>query len=91
MDTSELMKIVQDERLETPVLYGEGALRPEVGVLERDGSEWKAFVANERGGVMGSTLQTFDTESDALDHVLEKARQGTEYHRALAARSRSHG
>lgn len=82
MDTNELMKIVQEEGLEMPVLYGSGAFGPEAVVLERDGSEWKVFVASERGGAMGSTQRAFDDESDALDHVLDKVRQGTECHRA---------
>lgn len=89
MDTKELMDTVHEENLETPVLYGAGKLRAEVVVLDRDASGWKVYVANERGGMMGSTLATFDDESDALEHVLQKVRQGTKYHGALEARARA--
>ena len=89
MDTNELMAIVRDENLETPVLYGAGTLRAEVFVLDRDASGWKVYVADERGGVIESTLATFDDESDALEHVLSKVRQGTKYHRAFEARARA--
>lgn len=89
MDTTDLMKIVREEDLETPVLYGVGNFRPEIVVLERDDSEWKVYVANERGGVIGNTLATFDNEPEALERVLEKVRQGTKYHRALDARARA--
>jgi len=91
MDTSELMRIVREEDLETPILYGAGGYRAEAVALERDDAEWKVFVANERGGVMGSTLKTFDNESDALEHVLDKVRQGTKYHRAMDARRHAAG
>ena len=87
MNTDELMRVVREENLEAPVLHGVGDMRAEVVVLEREGSEWRVFVANERGGVMGSTLATFDNESDALEHVLQKVRQGAKYHRALDARA----
>ncbi len=89
MDIEELIRAVREENLERPILYGAGRPRAEAVVLERHGSEWRVFVSNERGGVAGNTLETFDNESDALTRVLEKARQGTKYHRALAERARS--
>ena len=89
MDAGELMRIVREENLETPVLYGAGMLRAEVVVLDKDASGWKVYVADERGGATGSTLATFDDESDALEHVLSKVRQGTKYHRALEAKARA--
>ena len=85
MDTNELMSIVHAEDLEVPVIYGAGVLHAEVVVLERDVDQWTVFVANERGGAIESTRRTFDNESDALEHVLRKVRQGTKYHRALQA------
>lgn len=87
MDTNELMSIVHAEDLEVPVLYGVGPLQSEAVVLERDDAEWQVYVANERGGAIESTRRTFDNESDALEHVLRKVRQGTKYHRSLKARS----
>lgn len=89
MDTIDLMKILHEENLETPVLYGVGDLQAEVVVLECDDFEWNVYVANERGGAIGRTLTTFGNEPDALEHVLQKVRQGTKYHRALDARVRA--
>jgi len=85
MDVDELMRIVRDEDLEAPVICGVGQPRSEGVVLERDGTGWKVFVSDERGGVLGTTLRTFDDESEALEYVLEKLRQGTRYHRGVSA------
>lgn len=85
MDTGELMRIVQEEQLETPILYGGGRIYDESVVLTRDGAAWKVYVANERAGVIGNTLRTFDNESSALEYVLLKLRQLTKYHHSLAA------
>ena len=84
IDTHELMRIVHQERLETPILYGVGRVFDESVVLTRDGAAWEAYVANERAGAIGETLQIFDNESDALEYVLLKLRQMTKYHRSLA-------
>ncbi|VXB41790.1 conserved hypothetical protein [Microbacterium sp. 8M] len=87
MDIDELKRIVREEDLEVPVLYGVGERQSEGVVLERDDTGWKVYVSDERGGVLGKTLRTFDNEPEALEYVLQKARQGTRYHRALRARS----
>lgn len=83
MDTSELMRIVREERLETPVLDGVGTVCAESVVLKRGDALLTVYVADERGGAIGATLRTFNNESDALGYVLLKLRQGTNYHRSL--------
>ena len=83
MDVTELLTIVREEGLEVPVLYGQGRLRNDAVVLERDGDQWQVYIANERGGRIDSTFRTFDNESDALDYVLLKLRQGEAARRAM--------
>ena len=75
MDTSELMQVVRAEGLDTPALYGVGRRHDDAVVLERDHDTWTVYLVNERNGVIESTLRTFDSESDALEHVLLKLRQ----------------
>jgi hypothetical protein len=87
MDVSELMQTVSEEGLDTPVLYGKGALRQDAVVLERTDAGWSVYLVNERGGVVGSTLKTFTSESDALEHVLRKLRHVAKAHRSMAALS----
>lgn len=75
MDFTELARIVEAEGLDQPVLYGEGDRRNDSVMLERDADGWRVFLSNERGGMVQSTLEVFDSESDALDDVLFKLRQ----------------
>jgi len=75
MTVDQLMRIVRDEDLATPVLYGSGPLVMDAVVLERNDGRWRAFISDERGSVMGRTEAFFNSESDALDYVLEKLRQ----------------
>lgn len=75
MTIDELTRIIRDEHLSTPVLYGHGPLVMDAVVLERDGDRLRAFISDERGHVMGRTEAFFDDESAALDYVLVKLRQ----------------
>lgn len=88
MDVDELMTVVRDEGLDQPVLEGQGVLRNEAVVLEREGDGWVVFLANERGGRISSTVRQFEDRSDALEYVLEKLRQ-TQRARAAMARLRA--
>ncbi|MEV8024815.1 hypothetical protein [Microbacterium sp. NPDC080220] len=85
MSVEELMAIVREESLDAPVLYGVGDVHMNAVLLTRTDAQWQAWVSDERGGVMGRTLQTFDTESAALEYVLFKLRQVTPLRRKLAA------
>lgn len=84
MTVGELMRIVQVEELATPVLYGEGN-RENAVVLEREGEIWKAYLTDERTGMFEKTLRTFDNESEALEYVLLKLRQGKKAHQSIAS------
>lgn len=76
MDVGQLQAIVRDEALDSPVLYGVGTVVTDAVVLARDDhGAWRVWVSDERGGAMGRTLRVFDTESDALEYVLQKLRQ----------------
>ena len=88
MDVAELMRIVESEKLETPILYGDAPLRNDAVVLERADSGWKVYLADERGGFHASTVKLFDSESVALDHVLLKARQSLKAKRSLESLER---
>lgn len=85
MDTAELANVVHAEQLDTPVLYGVGHRHNDAVVLEREGAEWKVFIADERGGMWESTLRTFDSEADAIEHVLLKLRGLKKSRRAMDA------
>lgn len=87
MDVSELMGIVREEGLDTPVLYGDGRLHDDAVVLEREGDAWKVYLVDERHAVIQSTLRTYESESDALDRVLLKLRQVAKARRSRAALS----
>lgn len=87
MDAGELMRIVDAEGLDKPVLYGVGGLHNDAVVLEREGDAWKVYLVDERHAVIESTLRTFDDESDALERVLLKLRQVAKARRSLAALS----
>lgn len=85
MNIEELLQIVNTEGLDAPVIYGEGSLRSDAVVLERDGDVWKVYVADERGGMYESTFREYDNEAEALEHVLLKLRQFKKYNKSLEA------
>jgi len=87
MDANELMRIVRAEGLDTPVLCGVRRLHNDAVVLDRDGDAWKVYLVDERDAVIGSTLRTFDNESDAFERVLLKLRQVAKARRSRAALS----
>lgn len=87
MDTAQLMEIVRDEGLDTPVIDGVGRLHDDAVVLERDGDAWKVYLVDERHAVIESTLRTYTNESDALERVLLKLRQVAKARRSSAALS----
>lgn len=88
MDVNELMGIVHAEGLEAPVLEGNGHLHEDAVVVERDGSTWRVYLVDERTAMIKSTLRAFESESDALEHVLLKLRQVAKARQALAGLSR---
>lgn len=87
MDLDELRQLVDEEGLDTPILYGTGRLHDDAVVLDRDGETWKVSLVDERHAVIPSTLRTFGSESDALERVLLTLRQVAEARRSRAALS----
>lgn len=87
MDVDELMRIVRAEGLDTPILYGDSPSRNEAVVREKTDSGWRVYLANERGGMIETTLKSFDNESEANEYALHKLRQGEKYRSAMAALS----
>lgn len=85
MDTDELMRIVRDERLDAPVLFGAGRLHDDAVVLEQTGGAWQVYLVDERHSAIASTVRVFESESEALEHVLRKLRQVAQARRAIAA------
>jgi len=79
MNITELMKIVHAEKLDAPILYGEGSPVPDAVVLKQNDKGLQVYVSDERAAAIGSTLKTFDNESEALEHVLLKLRQTKKY------------
>lgn len=75
MDVSQLMRIVSEEELDTPILYGVGGFRLDAVVLERDRATLKVYLVDERNQVFESTTRTFDNEPQALEYVILKLRQ----------------
>lgn len=84
MDINELMRAVQVEGLDTPVLYGHGAFHDNAVVIEGAGTGFRVYLVNERAGIIESTLRIFDNEPEALDHVLLKLRQVAKSRRTMA-------
>lgn len=84
MDTNELMQHVADERLDTPILDGVGSLHEDAVVMTHDAGVWTVYLVDERDAIVRSTLKTFDSKSDALEHVLTKLRQVAAARAALA-------
>lgn len=84
MDTTELMRIVAAEGLDVPVLYGQGRLHDDAVVLERGGDAWQVHLVDERAAVIESTVRAFDSEPEALAHVLLKLRQVARVRRLMA-------
>lgn len=76
MDAADLMEIVRAEALDVPVLDDRPRDRADAVVAARGETAWSVYLTDERAGVIESTLRTFDSESDALEHVLLKLRQG---------------
>lgn len=85
MDIDELTKIIDEEKLDAPVIYGGARLHDDAVVLERSGDGWSVYLVDERASAIESTRREFATESDALEHVLRKLRQVARARRALAA------
>lgn len=85
MEIDELRRVVEEERLDSPVIYGEGGLHDDAVVLDREDDQWLVYLVNERASMIGSTLKKFGSESDALEHVLKKLRQVARARRSLAA------
>lgn len=85
MDIDELTRIIAEEQLDAPVIYGAGNRRDDAVVLDRDGDRWLVYLVDERASAIESTLRTFRSESDALEHVLRKLRHVAEARRSRAA------
>jgi hypothetical protein len=86
MDVSELMTIVAAEDLDMPVIEGAGRLHLDAVVMQREGSSsWRVFLVDERHQPIAPTIRSFDSESDALEHVLRKLRQVQKSRRSMAA------
>lgn len=85
MDAGELAQIVREEALDAPVIDGAGRLHQDAVVLDRDGARWRVYLVDERHQVIEPTLRFFDSESDALEHVLRKLRQVKDAQRAMEA------
>lgn len=75
MDTTELMTTVDAEGLDAPVLLDSGRLHDDAVVLSRVDNVWCVYLVNERHSPIATTVKKFETESDALEHVLLKLRQ----------------
>lgn len=85
MTVDELLRVVDNERLDPPVLY-DARQRPDAVVLERDHHTWTVYVTSERAWPVESTIRSFDGESSALEHVLLKLRQLEKARRSLQTR-----
>jgi hypothetical protein len=86
MDEAELMRIVVEEGLDAPVMFGAGRRVPDAVVLERDGGARKVYVSDERAWPHTTTIRVFDDESDAWEHVLLKLRQKKKVDHSMAQR-----
>ena len=87
MNAGDLMQIVREEGLDTPVLYGAGRLHDAAVVLERDGDRYTVFLVDERHNPIRSTIRTYGDEAEALERVLLKLRQVAKARRSMAALS----
>lgn len=83
MDERKLERIIRAEALEAPILCGARRAGADSVVLERDGDTWTVYLSDERGAAYETTVRAFDSESDALEHVLVKLRQGEVARQAL--------
>lgn len=75
MDRIELARIIEAEALSNPALTTDERHRADAVVLEEGDGQWTVYLNSERGWPIGSTVRTFDNESEALDRVLLKLRQ----------------
>ncbi|MGJ6980676.1 hypothetical protein ACSDQ9_09140 [Aestuariimicrobium soli] len=91
MTIDEFLAIVRAEQLDLPVLPG-GTRRPDAVALEVDEANgqpprWRVSILSERAWPLDSTVRTFTSESDALEHALLKLRQSKTLRERIASRS----
>lgn len=85
MSRSSFLRLAEQEALEGFVFLDEQAVRENTVVMERRDAGIAVYLTNERAGIEQKTLRLFDTEAEALAHMLHKLRQGARLERSLGA------
>jgi hypothetical protein len=84
VDVAELLRIVEAERLDSPVLHDAGRHHAHAVVLRHEDGAWHVALTDERAQPYERTARTFADEGEALEYVLVKLRQTERARRAVA-------
>jgi hypothetical protein len=79
MKTEDAKRIITNEKLYNVNWYNESDIREkQVGITKNNG-EWIVYVTDERANVVSASIVRFNSEDDALDVLIQKARYGKRY------------
>lgn len=76
MTKGEAILIIEKEELKRINWYNENELREnQVGIKYEDG-KWVVFATDERASIVDTSVSIFDSEEEALEKLIRKARNG---------------
>lgn len=84
MNRTELKTSIKEECLIDAVFLDEQSIKEDAVVLERRERDWAVYLTIDRAMVVQTTFRTFETEEEALDHMLVKLRQTAHTRRRFA-------
>jgi hypothetical protein len=91
MTRDELKAVIAAEGLGNALFLDESSIDENSVVLEPHDGRWLVYLTIERAAVVPTTVREFDTEAEALDHVLVKLRQSARGRELGGASGSAHG
>ncbi len=74
MTYNEAMNVIQSENLKRINWYDENNLKAnQVGVIKKE-NQWLVYVTDERASIVESSIFECDSEDDAMEKLIKKAR-----------------
>jgi hypothetical protein len=79
MKIEDAKRIITNEKLYNINWYNEGDIREKQVGINKNNGEWIVYVSDERANVVSASIARFNSEEDALDVLIQKARYGKRY------------
>lgn len=79
MNIKEAKRIIEEEGLQQINWYDEDNLRENQVGIKLDNGKWTVFVTDERASIVLGSIKNFNSEEEALDVLIQKARYSKEF------------